>query len=212
MSKKNVAPDADEKRYERLQLAVIDAWEREAAGRARARLLATPDGPQRMRAYADEIAALATADHARCFLRDARLAASELRERLDQRVAVRAAEILPGLLRQRRRREAEADGEADGIRAVPEREAASRSSNGAGAAPGRSEDPSLPSSGQAELELGAASPLVNALNRAVEPCDRWCTPSILREQPRVDDVYTSDISISAARLPIEVVLRGLPDA
>jgi lysine decarboxylase len=41
------------------------------------------------------------------------------------------------------------------------------------------------------------SPIVRVLNRDVGRYHRWCTPSILREQERVEDFYGSDVSISA---------------
>jgi len=41
------------------------------------------------------------------------------------------------------------------------------------------------------------SPIVRVLNRDVERYHRWCTPSILPGQERVEDFYASDISISA---------------
>jgi len=41
------------------------------------------------------------------------------------------------------------------------------------------------------------SPIVRALNRDVRRYHRWCTPSILEDQERVEDFYGSDISISA---------------
>src|SRR6478735_5519884 len=41
------------------------------------------------------------------------------------------------------------------------------------------------------------SPIVRVLNREVGNYHRWCTPSILTEQERVDDFYSSDVSISA---------------
>lgn len=40
------------------------------------------------------------------------------------------------------------------------------------------------------------SPIVHALNREVGRYHRWCTPSVL-PQERVDDFYSSDVSISA---------------
>jgi lysine decarboxylase len=42
-----------------------------------------------------------------------------------------------------------------------------------------------------------ASPIVRVLNRDIGEYHRWCTPSILTEQERVEDFYASDISISA---------------
>ena len=41
------------------------------------------------------------------------------------------------------------------------------------------------------------SPIVRVLNRDVGRYHRWCTPSILEHQERVEDFYASDISISA---------------
>ena len=41
------------------------------------------------------------------------------------------------------------------------------------------------------------SPIVRVLNRDVGRYHRWCTPSILTGQERVDDFYGSDVSISA---------------
>ena len=41
------------------------------------------------------------------------------------------------------------------------------------------------------------SPIVRVLNRDVGRFHRWCTPSILPEQERVEDFYASDVSISA---------------
>jgi arginine decarboxylase len=41
------------------------------------------------------------------------------------------------------------------------------------------------------------SPIVHVLNRDVGRYHRWCTPSILSEQERVEDFYASDVSISA---------------
>ena len=41
------------------------------------------------------------------------------------------------------------------------------------------------------------SPIVGVLNREVGRYHRWCTPSILESQERIDDFYSSDISISA---------------
>jgi arginine decarboxylase len=41
------------------------------------------------------------------------------------------------------------------------------------------------------------SPIVRVLNEDVGRFHRWCTPSILAEQERVDDFYASDVSISA---------------
>ena len=41
------------------------------------------------------------------------------------------------------------------------------------------------------------SPIVRILNQDVRRFHRWCTPSILEGQERVDDFYASDVSISA---------------
>jgi lysine decarboxylase len=41
------------------------------------------------------------------------------------------------------------------------------------------------------------SPIVRVLNRDVGRYHRWCTPSILEDQERVEDFYASDVSISA---------------
>ena len=41
------------------------------------------------------------------------------------------------------------------------------------------------------------SPIVRVLNQDVRRYHRWCTPSILEGQERVDDFYASDVSISA---------------
>jgi arginine decarboxylase len=41
------------------------------------------------------------------------------------------------------------------------------------------------------------SPIVRVLNEHVARYHRWCTPSILPEQERVEDFYASDVSISA---------------
>lgn len=41
------------------------------------------------------------------------------------------------------------------------------------------------------------SPIVRVLNEDVGRYHRWCTPSILPEQERVEDFYASDVSISA---------------
>src|SRR3954451_1786463 len=43
----------------------------------------------------------------------------------------------------------------------------------------------------------SASPIVRVLNHDVGEYHRWCTPSILTEQERIEDFYASDISISA---------------
>src|SRR3954463_4122417 len=42
-----------------------------------------------------------------------------------------------------------------------------------------------------------SSPIVRALNEDVRRFHRWCTPSILPGQERVEDFYASDVSISA---------------
>jgi lysine decarboxylase len=41
------------------------------------------------------------------------------------------------------------------------------------------------------------SPIVRVLNQDVARYHRWCTPSILADQERVEDFYASDVSISA---------------
>ncbi len=41
------------------------------------------------------------------------------------------------------------------------------------------------------------SPIVRVLNQDVRRYHRWCTPSILEGQERVEDFYASDVSISA---------------
>jgi arginine decarboxylase len=41
------------------------------------------------------------------------------------------------------------------------------------------------------------SPIVRVLNEHVTRYHRWCTPSILPDQERVEDFYASDVSISA---------------
>lgn len=41
------------------------------------------------------------------------------------------------------------------------------------------------------------SPIVQVLNRDVRNYYRWCTPSILEGQERIEDFYASDVSISA---------------
>src|ERR671929_1857928 len=43
----------------------------------------------------------------------------------------------------------------------------------------------------------SSSPIVRVLNRDVGRFHRWCTPSILEDQERVEDFYASDVSISA---------------
>src|SRR5947207_14078180 len=43
----------------------------------------------------------------------------------------------------------------------------------------------------------ASSPIVRVLNEDVRRYHRWCTPSILPGQERVEDFYASDVSISA---------------
>jgi len=42
-----------------------------------------------------------------------------------------------------------------------------------------------------------ASPIVRVLNEEVRHYHRWCTPSTLVEQERIEDFYASDVSISA---------------
>ena len=42
-----------------------------------------------------------------------------------------------------------------------------------------------------------ASPIVRVLNEEVRHYHRWCTPSTLVDQERIDDFYASDVSISA---------------
>ena len=49
----------------------------------------------------------------------------------------------------------------------------------------------------ASMSTSTASPIVRVLNRDVGRYHRWCTPSILPDQERVEDFYASDISISA---------------
>jgi hypothetical protein len=41
------------------------------------------------------------------------------------------------------------------------------------------------------------SPIVRVLNEEVRHYHRWCTPSTLMDQERVEDFYESDVSISA---------------
>jgi arginine decarboxylase len=43
----------------------------------------------------------------------------------------------------------------------------------------------------------AGSPIVRLLNEQVHHYYRWCTPSVLPQQERVEDFYASDVSISA---------------
>jgi arginine/lysine/ornithine decarboxylase len=43
----------------------------------------------------------------------------------------------------------------------------------------------------------AGSPIVKLLNEQVHHYYRWCTPSVLPNQERVEDFYASDVSISA---------------
>ena len=43
----------------------------------------------------------------------------------------------------------------------------------------------------------SASPIVRLLNEQVHHYHRWCTPSVLPAQERVEDFYASDVSISA---------------
>ena len=47
------------------------------------------------------------------------------------------------------------------------------------------------------MPASTSSPIVRVLNRDVGRYHRWCTPSILPDQERVEDFYASDISISA---------------
>src|SRR5947208_15013105 len=47
------------------------------------------------------------------------------------------------------------------------------------------------------MEPITRSPIVRILNEDVRRYHRWCTPSILPTQERVDDFYASDVSISA---------------
>src|SRR3954453_20704779 len=42
-----------------------------------------------------------------------------------------------------------------------------------------------------------SSPIVRLLNEQVHHYHRWCTPSVLPTQERVEDFYASDVSISA---------------
>jgi lysine decarboxylase len=49
----------------------------------------------------------------------------------------------------------------------------------------------------ASMPASTASPIVRVLNRDVGRYHRWCTPSILPDQERVEDFYASDIWISA---------------
>src|SRR5918997_946643 len=42
-----------------------------------------------------------------------------------------------------------------------------------------------------------ASPIVRILNEEVRHYHRWCTPSTLVDQERIEDFYASDVSISA---------------
>ena len=44
----------------------------------------------------------------------------------------------------------------------------------------------------------SSSPIVRLLNEQVHHYHRWCTPSVLPAQERVEDFYASDVSISAA--------------
>jgi arginine/lysine/ornithine decarboxylase len=55
---------------------------------------------------------------------------------------------------------------------------------------------SVSSSAQDRLRA-TPSPIVRILNEEVRHYHRWCTPSTLADQERVDDFYASDISISA---------------
>jgi arginine decarboxylase len=43
----------------------------------------------------------------------------------------------------------------------------------------------------------SASPIVRVLNEEVRHYHRWCTPSTLVDQERIEDFYASDVSISA---------------
>src|SRR3954463_3818003 len=43
----------------------------------------------------------------------------------------------------------------------------------------------------------SSSPIVRILNEDVRRYHRWCTPSILPGQERIEDFYASDVSISA---------------
>jgi lysine decarboxylase len=47
------------------------------------------------------------------------------------------------------------------------------------------------------METISSSPIVRILNEEVRHYHRWCTPSILPGQERVEDFYASDVSISA---------------
>ena len=47
------------------------------------------------------------------------------------------------------------------------------------------------------MPKASPSPIVRVLNRDVGRFHRWCTPSILEDQERVEDFYASDVSISA---------------
>lgn len=47
------------------------------------------------------------------------------------------------------------------------------------------------------MDLISRSPIVRALNEDVRRYHRWCTPSILPGQERVEDFYETDVSISA---------------
>ena len=55
--------------------------------------------------------------------------------------------------------------------------------------------PEQPSASQ--LRPPEPSPIVRVLNQDVGRYHRWCTPSILEGQERVEDFYASDVSISA---------------
>jgi hypothetical protein len=50
---------------------------------------------------------------------------------------------------------------------------------------------------RASIPASTASPIVRVLNRDVGRYHRWCTPSILPDQERVEDFYASDISPAA---------------
>jgi arginine decarboxylase len=47
---------------------------------------------------------------------------------------------------------------------------------------------------------GTRSPLIDEINRLADTTHRWCTPSVVSEQHRVEDVYASDLSISVNAL------------
>ena len=50
---------------------------------------------------------------------------------------------------------------------------------------------------------------MRVLNEHVTRYHRWCTPSILPDQERVDDFYASDVSISAGFFGTLVDLTGI---